>query len=70
MVSSFVLTVVLGILEIISVFGIYRCQTAQCLNHDDSHTKLLTFEIIEYLLTFAFLISLIAYMVFVVKKKP
>ena len=69
MAVSFVLTVAIRIIGVVSIFGIYSCKTDQCINHAASHTKVLTIDVLQYITWTIFLVSLVTYIVFVVKKK-
>jgi len=64
------LTFVIRILTVVSIFGIYSCQTVSCVNHDGSNAKILVGEILQYITLGVFLISLIAYIYYSAKKKP
>ncbi len=68
-VGSFILSAIAAIIEVVSILGIYSCQTNKCVNHDASGFKLSAFHVVDITIWLVFLISLLMLMVVSIKKK-
>ena len=68
-IGSFILSAILAVAEVVSILGIYSCQTIQCVNHDAGGFKLSAFHIVDIIVWLVFLVSLLMFVIVSAKKK-
>lgn len=68
-IAAFVVVLAERAMAVASVIDMYGCTTLRCYQHDGSHTKLAVLSILNYLTGAVFLLSLILYVMYVIRKK-
>ncbi len=66
---SFILSIVTAVTEVVSLMGVYNCQTTQCVNHDAGNFKLSAFHVTEIFIWVVFLVSLAMLIAVSIKRK-
>jgi hypothetical protein len=69
-VGSFIATIVIKIVAVISILGIYNCQTANCSALHTANIEVAIGGILLYLTTAIFTLSLIMLIIYYILRKP